>query len=137
MDRAALARERRKDEAHEALVFEREREAALRWQLAEIALTADGSGVDDAAFARMEPDEVEIVRALLGARVIEELVGDDWLDEDFLTADASDDDSAADDGAETEAEIARLLGEIAEAERRQGALERFIAAIDSLSEPSG
>lgn len=111
MDRDAIVRSRRREDALEALEFERQRERALAGQIDAIVVEEDGPRVDEQVFARMEPDDVALVRELLG--------NGGWVtDEDGDEAEESDAD-----------EVARLEAEIAECRRRQQALERFIEAL--------
>ena len=118
----------------EALTFEREREQALRWQLAEIALAVEVAAIDAAAYAQLEPAEVALVQSLLGG------IADDGPpdeEEDWFGAVSLDaaDDVASDPAAELEAELARLMGEIDESQLRQQVLARFIAALAASAEP--
>ncbi len=123
MDRDAIARERRREEALDALGFEREREAALRDQVGETVLEAERDRIDQAALARLEPRDAALVREILGADT-DDGVEDDW---DEVLADFADE---PDDDGLSEDEVARLLGEIAASQERQQALERFVAALD-------
>jgi hypothetical protein len=127
VDRDAVARAGRRAQAEEALVFEREREAALRRQVAELVLEEEGARVDAAAFATLDEDEVRLVRAALGQ------VDEDELDEEDPFADdvyVVFDDEPAEQEGDTD-ETSRLQGEIEESLRTQAALERFIAALDA------
>ena len=123
-----MARDGRRAQAEEALAFERDREAELRRQLADVVLEEEGARVDAAAFAALEPDDVRRVRAALGE--LDEDVGDeddDLFDEAFVTIDFGDEPERENDEAET----SRLEREIDESRRTQAALERFIAALDA------
>ena len=121
-----MARAGRRAQAEEALGFERERELALRRQVAELALESEGPRIDAAAFAGLDEDDVERVRAALG-----ELDGADTEEDDpFLDAVYVDFADEPDAGAD-EDEIPRLEREIEESVRAQAALERFIAALDA------
>ena len=126
MDREAIARAGRRAHAEEALAFEREREAALRQQVAELALEEEGPRIDAAAFAELDQGDVERVRAALGQ------LDDAFVDEDDPFAedpyvDFADEPEDAEDGDEA----GRLEREIEESVRVQAALERFIAALDA------
>jgi hypothetical protein len=128
MDRNAMARAQRRRQALDVLEFERAREAELRDQLEETVAEIEGDRVDEAVFATMEPDDVEVVRsALIGGWPAE--AGDEPTDEDELGFY----DSAAladeDEGESLEAEITRLQEELDACRRRQGALERYLAAL--------
>jgi hypothetical protein len=119
VDRDAIVRSRRREDALEALEFERERERALAGQIDAIVVEEDGPRVDEQVFARMEPADVALVRELLGnGGWVTDEDGDDWP--------AEDGDEPEDAGAD---EIARLEAEIAECRRRQQSLERFIEAL--------
>lgn len=125
MDRDAIVRSRRRDQALEALEFEREREQALAHQLGSILVEEEGSRIDEQAFGRMAEADVALVRELL----------DDggWAaDEDGDLLEQSPEDwLSGDDGepAEQEDEIGRLQGEIARCRERQQALERYMDAL--------
>lgn len=106
----------------ESLEFERNREAALAEQLEEIVVEGEGPAIDEEAFARMAPEDVELVRASLESPSFD-LFGD----EESLYPQASEDNSE-DDGS-LEEEIARLEEEIAASRRRQRAFERYLEAL--------
>jgi hypothetical protein len=130
VDREEVARAGRRAQAEEALAFEREREAALRDQIAALVLEEEGARVDAAAFAELPPDDVELVRSALG-----ELADDGEEDEDDLFGDEpyvtfEDDDEPPVD------EVARLGAEIEGSQRIQAALERYIAALDRPAAPA-
>jgi hypothetical protein len=130
VDRDAVARAGRRAQAEEALAFEREREAALRDQIAALVLEEEGPRVDAAAFAGLAPEEVELVRMALGelADDVEEDADDLFGDEPYVTFDDEDDEPPVD-------EIARLGVEIDESQRAQAALERYIVALDRPAVP--
>jgi hypothetical protein len=128
VDRKAIARAQRRQQVLEALAFEQARADALRERLEAIVVELEGRAIDEAAFARMEPADVELVRPTLQAEELE--VPDE---EEWLTIDA---DSAEPDPAEyQEAEIARLGEEIARSGRLQEAFERYLQALGE--EPGG
>ena len=121
MDREAITRARRRQQALESLEFEREREAALREQLEAVIAEEEGPRVDEAAFATMEPEDVDIVRDALGAAPL----GPEEALEFGLELD-----ELSDNGGESiEGEIARLQAEIGESRRRQRAFERYLEAL--------
>jgi hypothetical protein len=126
----AIAREQRRRVAHEALAFEEGREAALREQLQETIAESEGPAIDERVFARMAPEDVELVRAALGDDSADELdaEGDEWFLEE--------EDEAEIVAEDRESEISRLEGEISDSRRRQAALQRYIEALegDSSSE---
>lgn len=128
MDLDAIARAQRRRQALEALEFERGRQAALRDQLEEVVTELEGPRIDEETFARMAPEDVEVVRAALAdAATTEEgefpgEQAEGWLFED----------EASDPEAEREermAEIERLQGEIEASRRRQAAFEHYLAAL--------
>ena len=125
MDRDAIAREWRRREAIEALEFEREREAALQDQVAETVLEEDGPRVDREVFARLSEADVAVVRDALGR------LGEDDPAEDDPFADPDGYISFADEPEEETDELGRLQAEIATCRERQGALERYIAVLET------
>ncbi len=129
MDRDAVARAGRRAQADEALDFEREREAALRQQLAELVLEEDGPRVDAAAFAKLDGGDAERVRAALGLLDEDETDDeDDPFAQDVYVDLAEEPDDADEAGVEDEA--SRLQREIDDSLRVQAALERFIGVLD-------
>jgi hypothetical protein len=125
VDRDAVARAGRRAQAEEALAFEREREAALRQQLAELVLEEDGDRVDATAFAALDEADVTLVRAALGLFAEDEPEEEDPFAQDVYVDLADEPDGADDD----EDESSRLQREIDASLRVQAALERFIAAL--------
>jgi hypothetical protein len=124
VDVEAIARNRRRQQVLDALEFERDREEALREQLAEAVTEFEGSRIDEAVYARMSEEEAAIVRETLRPPVLD-LEEEDWIrfDRDDLDAEVPD------ARAEYEAELARLEEEIADAQRRQRAFEHFLEAL--------
>jgi hypothetical protein len=125
VDRGAIARNQRRRVIGEAVEFEQEREAALLVQLEEIVAELAGPHIDEAAFARMTPGDVDIVRAVLAGQNPGEEILEEMPDEDWLTA-------KPDPEAESEellAEIARLEEEIASTQGRRDAFERYLDAL--------
>ena len=125
MDRDAIVRGRRRDQALEALEFERERERALAHQIGAILVEAEGARVDQEAFGRMEEVDVALVRELLDEP--------EWTFE-ADGAELEDDPDAGLPGDEGEQgvdedEIGRLESEIARCRDRQRALERYMEAL--------
>jgi hypothetical protein len=122
VDREAVARSRRRRQVDEALEEERGREEALTDQLEEVVADEDGGRIDELAFARMEAEDVALVRELLEPpSVFDE-------GEDDLDAFALEDDALAENGVDEE--IARLQAEIADSRRRQLAYRRYLEALD-------
>lgn len=124
MDTDGIVRARRRQQALEALEFERDREAALLEQIDEVLTELDGPRIDAAAFARMEAEDVERVREALdpSSGVPEE----DWLE----LEEESPAESARLRREEQEAERLRLHELAAECRRCQKALEGYIQALD-------
>ena len=125
MDRDAIVRSRRRDQALEALEFERERERALAHQIGAILVEAEGARVDQEAFERMEEVDVALVRELLDEP--------EWTFE-ADGAELEDDPDAGLPGDEGEQgvdedEIGRLESEIVRCRDRQRALERYMEAL--------
>jgi hypothetical protein len=123
VDREAIARGERRRRIEEALDEERGREDALVERLQEVVTEGEGNRIDEQAFARMDPEDVALVRELL-----EEPSAFDEGEEqvDFLALERDEEDQT-----ETEEEIARLQAEIAASRRRRLAYERYLAALDS------
>jgi hypothetical protein len=125
MDRDTIARAQRRRQADDALEFERDRERSIAEQIEVIVAEIEGPRIDEEAFARMAPEDVEAVRAILepdgGPGPEEEWLGLAGSDEADTESDETDD--------ETEEEIARLQQEIAASRRRQEVLERYIEAL--------
>lgn len=127
-----IARSQRRSQALEALEFERDREAALRGQLEETVTELEGPNVDEETFARMDPEDVEIVRQTLldAGQGFEETVtdhdGEDWLAEFRI-----DGESPEEEREERLGEVARLEGQIKDSRRRQQALECYVEALSA------
>jgi hypothetical protein len=122
VDREAIARGERRRRIEEALDEERGREEALVERLAEVVTETEGNRIDEQAFARMDPEDVALVREAL-----EEPSAFDEGEEqaDFLALERDEEDG------EAEEEIARLQAEIAASRRRRLAYERYLEALDS------
>jgi hypothetical protein len=123
VDREAIARGVRRRRIEEALDDERGREEALVQQLEDVVTEGEANRIDEEAFARMDPEDVALVREALEEP---SFVDDDEEHADFL-APASDEQ----DDAEVEEEIARLQAEIAASQRRRVAYERYLQSLDS------
>jgi hypothetical protein len=128
VDREAMARAQRRRQALEALEFEQAREAELREQLDETAAELAGDRVDEAAFAQLKPEEIEIVRSALGHAHTNDALGYDPTEEFELALDEGPVDNGDAVGS-LDAEMTRLVEELAECRRRQIALERYLAAL--------
>lgn len=126
MDREAIAREQRRLQAREALEFEREREQALSEQLQERIAEADGWRVDEAAFARIDPDYVDLIRDTLQPA--------SWADGEESSS--IDEDSLAAGRQSLEEEIARLQHEVESCQGRQKAFTLYLEALDQRVEPA-
>jgi hypothetical protein len=123
VDREAIARGERRRRIEEALDEERGREEALVERLAEVVAEREGTRIDEEAFARMDPEDVALVREAL-----EEPSAFDMGEEDadFLALERDEDHRT-----EAEEEIVRLQAEIAASRRRRLAYERYLEALDS------
>ena len=123
VDRQAIARGERRRRIEEALDEERGREEALVERLAEVVTEGEGNRIDEQAFARMDPEDVALVREALEEPSVFD-VGEEHAD--FLAQERDEDDRT-----EAEEEIARLQAEIAASRRRRLAYERYLEALDS------
>ena len=128
MDRLAIARAERRRQAADELEFERDRTAALQEQLERIVAELEGPALDAEVFARMDAEDVELIRdAIQGGSELEAEEFGEGLFEDEEGHDAEQ--WTAEQREEQEAELARLQAEIASSERRQQALERYLEAL--------
>jgi hypothetical protein len=124
VDRDAIARAQRRRQAQEALEFERDRATSLEEQVEAIVAELEGPRIDQEAFARMTPEDVEAVRGVLQPN---DAPGpeEEWLgfEGELLEAGPSETEE------ETEEEIARLQQEIAASRRRQEVLDHYMEAL--------
>jgi hypothetical protein len=129
VDRLAIARAERRRQATDELEFERERATALQEQLERIVLELEGPAVDEEVFAKMAPEDVDLIRAAIqgGSEMEVEDIDDELLDGDEGGHDTEQ--WAAEQREAQEAEIVRLQAEIASSERRQQALGRYLEAL--------
>jgi hypothetical protein len=123
MDRLAIARAERRRQATEELEAERGRADQLRDEITRLVVELEGPRLDDETFARLEPEDVELVRSALQDGTPTDEEDGEWLDADDPWRDEET------QRAEVEAEIARLEQEIAASARRQEAFERYLAAL--------
>jgi hypothetical protein len=121
VDRESIARTERRRQALEALEFERARAAALRERLEAIVVELDGPAIDDAIFAELSPEDVEIVRP--------ELQSDEPEPDESLELDLEGGDPRAEHAAWLEEEVVRLEQEIVASGRRQQAFESYLDAL--------
>jgi hypothetical protein len=119
VDREAIARAGRRGQALEALEFERARAAALRERLEAVVVELEGPAVDETVFARMAPEDVDVVRPALQAEKPEP---DETPREEL-------DEAAAEQRAWLEEEVVRLQQELASSSRRELAFERYLDAL--------
>ena len=113
----------RRRRIEEALDEELGREEALVERLAEVVTEGEGNRIDEQAFARMDPEDVALVReALEEPSVFDE--GEEQAD--FLALEHDEDAQT-----EVEEEIARLQAEISASRRRRLAYERYLEALNS------
>jgi hypothetical protein len=124
MDVEAMVRAQRRRHANEALEFERDREAALQEQLEAVVSDVEGPRIDEAAFARMAPEDAELARGILepGLDADQDL---DPLDEEWLV----EGDTPEEESESFEDEVSRLQDQIAESRRLQRALESYLHAL--------
>lgn len=126
VDRLAIARAERRRQASDELEFERDRATALEAEVERIVAELEGPALDAEVFAKMDPGDVELIRAAIE--------GDSEFESEDVEGELFEgEDGGADWGfdlrEEQEAEIVRLQGEIASSERRQQALERYLEAL--------
>jgi len=122
------------------LEFERDRAVELRNEINRLTLELEGPGIDEQVFAKMAPQDVELVRAVVqdGPLVERDDVDQDWIDfgNEETPEDVADQvdykQLEAEYRAEQEAEIVRLQEEIVVSERRQQALEAYLEALATL-----
>jgi hypothetical protein len=126
VDREAIARGVRRRQAQETLDFEREREQTLMEQVELVIGEAEGSNVDAAAFEKMSPEDVEIVKSELDPPTFDH-------DEDtgFFERDDLFDLDEAEEVDPLAEELARLNGELEECRRRQQAFSAYLDALES------
>lgn len=124
VDTDGIVRARRREQALEALEFERDREVALLAQIEEVLTELEGPRIDAVAFEKMEAAEAELVRETLDPGHVRS--GDESLE--LEGEDAAD--SAGLMREELEAEGSRLRELAAESCRCQKALESYIQALD-------
>lgn len=125
MDVEAIARAQRRRQALEALEFQRHREAALQEQLEVIVTEVQGPRIDEAAFARMAPEDVELARGILESGLDSVEFDLDSIDEEWIVEDETPEIESED----YEAELGRLQGEIADTRRLQQALRSYLEAL--------
>jgi MOSC domain len=140
VDRVAIARAERRRQVTEELESERDRAAQLLEQRDGIILELDGAGVDEEVFAKMPPEDVDLIRGALqgGPEALREGFDEEWLDlagDDaevtVVEEDIPDPEQwAIEQRRESEAEIVRLDEEIAASNRRQEALQRYLDLLE-------
>ncbi len=125
MDFDAIARAQRRRQALEAIEFQRDREAALREQLEAIVAEVQGPRIDEAAFIRMAPEDVELARGILESGLDSVESDLDNLDKEWFVEEETPETEFED----YEAELGRLQGEIADIRRLQQALRSYLEAL--------
>jgi hypothetical protein len=126
VDRQEIARAVRRRQVQETLEFEREREQTLKEQIEIVITEVDGKRVDETVYARMSPEDVEIVSMELSPPGPEyEPDPDFFIDRDDLFN--LDDEPAVDPHEE---ELARLNAELEDCRRRQRAFDAYLTALD-------
>jgi hypothetical protein len=124
MDIEAIARTQRRRQAQEALEFERDRAAALREQLEAVVADVEGPRIDEEAFARMAPEDAELVREILASGLDGEDPDLDPEDEWYDVGETEEPEAES-----FEDEVRRLEEEIAESRRLQQALKSYLDAL--------
>jgi hypothetical protein len=119
VDRESIARGERRRQALEALEFERARGAALRERLESVIVELDGPSLDEAIFAQLAPEDVEVVRPALQ--------GDE--PEQVESFEVELDETASDNRTWLEEEVVRLQEEIASSSAREQAFERYLEVL--------
>lgn len=119
MEREEIARTVRRRQANEVLTFEREREETIREQIELVIAETEGGRIDAAAFARMSPEDAEIVKEELTPAPLEERSF--FERDDVIMLD--------DEGDERAAELARLNEELEDCRRRVRAFEAYLEAL--------
>ena len=122
MDRARIARAERRRQALEELEFERERAAALQEEIARLVVELEGPRLDEEAFARLAPADVELIQGSFQSGPAAADADEEWIDLEV--------DDPETLRAEAEEEIRRLEAEIVASARRQEAFERYLKALD-------
>ena len=125
MDNEQIARAVRRRQVTESLEFERDREQTIKEQIELVIAEVDGKRVDEAAYARMSPEDVAIVAA--------ELDPPDYDTEDDPGSFFERDDviNLEDDPVDPQAEeLARLNDELEECRRRQRAFQAYLDALE-------
>lgn len=132
VDRRSLSLNQRRRAIADALAEEQGRESALVEQLEETVAEVDSKALDEEIFARMNPEDVEIVRAALNAPP-EWILGVNDIPAGWGQDDGEPEEDASPDDAERALmdEIVRLQEAIEESRRRRRALERYAAALDA------
>lgn len=123
MDTDAIVRAQRRQQALESLEFERDRETALLTQVNEVLAELEGPRIDALAFARMEAEDVGFVQEALG--VEDAAAEEEWSDQEAPSLA----EEARLEREEQESERDRLLELLAECQRRQKALDRYLEAL--------
>ena len=116
-----MARAARRRQLLDLLQFEQDREVVLSEQLEETIVETLGAGVDEAAFARMDAADADLVRAAFGGD------HEESAEEEFFEYGSFEVEEDVPDAAEEE--IARLGGELEKCRRRQRAFEAYLAAL--------
>jgi hypothetical protein len=128
LDRDTIARGRRREQALDALEFERERERELTAQIEQLVVESEGARIDAEAFSRLDPEDVELVRGILEGHSLEGEEEPFFGDDGLIDLEPADEDDAEN---EDEIEIERLGAEVESCRRLQVALERYVAALDA------
>jgi len=124
-------REGRRRQAEDALTVERDREAMLVAELEDVLAAAGGAALDSRIYARMDPEEVALVRTALGQGSEPEPDDEPDPNDDGsgLWADWDESAESPADEDELEAEVARLRDEIDSSRSAQAALSRYLELV--------
>ena len=124
MDREQIARDVRRRQAEDTLAFERDREKTLHEQIELLIAEAEGPRLDAEVFARMSPEDAEIVKADFAPPPVsyEAGSGSGFLERDDVIFFDDEDDT------ENE-ELMRLNEELEECRNRQRAFQAYLDAL--------
>jgi hypothetical protein len=125
VDREEMARAARRRRAEDELDSERERERMLVEEIEDLLAESEGARIDDAAFAAMDPEAAELVRAVFDSSSPGE---EEELEEEFEGVSFADDEDEDPDELREE-EVRRLEAVLGECRRKQHALEQYLAAL--------
>jgi hypothetical protein len=123
VDTDAIVRARRRRLAVDVLEAERDRETVLLDQIGEVLTELEGPRIDAAVFEQMEADDVALVREALDPE--QTIPEEEWLEPE----EESPAETARLRREEQETELLRLRQVIADCQRLQSALARYLEAL--------